>query len=149
MAYYTCRTARLKRIVGAEQLRAHLSASAAGVHGAGGVCAAGALPLTPNGKLDRKALPAPERRCVCDARRTKRRRGRSRRRWPRIWAELLKLERVGRHDNFFELGGHSLLAVQLISRVRQALGVEVALRELFAHRCWRIWRAVLQSAATS
>ena len=43
----------------------------------------------------------------------------------RIWAELLKVERVGRHDNFFELGGHSLLAVRVISRLRQALGVEV------------------------
>ncbi|RWM88392.1 MAG: non-ribosomal peptide synthetase, partial [Mesorhizobium sp.] len=48
-----------------------------------------------------------------------------------IWAELLGVERVGRHDHFFELGGHSLLAVQLMERLRQlSLGVEV--RTLFA-----------------
>ncbi|MFP2913621.1 condensation domain-containing protein, partial [Pyxidicoccus sp. 3LFB2] len=38
---------------------------------------------------------------------------------------------VGLHDDFFELEGHSLLATQLVSRVREAFHVELALRELF------------------
>ncbi|NUX59619.1 phosphopantetheine-binding protein, partial [Paraburkholderia youngii] len=49
-----------------------------------------------------------------------------------LWAELLGLERVGRHDHFFELGGHSLLAVRLLSRLSQSAGVELSLAMLFA-----------------
>ncbi|MER8563925.1 condensation domain-containing protein, partial [Mesorhizobium sp. M1204] len=59
-----------------------------------------------------------------------------------IWAELLGVERVGRHDNFFELGGHSLLAVQLLSRLSRAVGVELPLSTLFA-------RPVLSDLAAS
>ncbi|MCP1749048.1 non-ribosomal peptide synthase/polyketide synthase [Bradyrhizobium japonicum] len=88
------------------------------------------LPVTPNGKLDRKALPAPEDDAY--ARRTyEPPRGEIETALAEIWAELLGLERVGRHDHFFELGGHSLLAVRLLSRLSQAVGVALPLTMLF------------------
>ncbi|HET7865502.1 MAG TPA: condensation domain-containing protein, partial [Burkholderiaceae bacterium] len=90
-----------------------------------------ALPLTPNGKLDRKALPAPEGHAF-GAARFEPPQGPIESALATIWGELLGLKRVGRADNFFELGGHSLLAVQVASRIRARLGVEVALAQLFA-----------------
>ncbi|KGX12455.1 D-alanine--poly(phosphoribitol) ligase, subunit 1 [Burkholderia pseudomallei] len=89
-----------------------------------------AWPLTPNGKLDRRALPAPADDAYARAE-YEAPRGTKEEALAEIWRELLHVERVSRHDNFFELGGHSLLAVQLVSRLRQALSVEVALGTVF------------------
>jgi SAM-dependent methyltransferase/acyl carrier protein len=89
------------------------------------------LPVTPNGKVDRRALPAPEPVKLELAG------GYVAPRTPveevlvKIFASVLGLKRVGIHDNFFELGGHSLLATQLVSRVRDAFGVELPLRGVF------------------
>src|SRR5829696_1864991 len=89
------------------------------------------LPLTPNGKVDRRALPAPGgmRPELEDALVVPR--DALEEQLAGIWAEVLGLERVGVHDDFFELGGHSLLVTQVVSRVRDAFGVELPLRSLF------------------
>ncbi|WP_245222956.1 amino acid adenylation domain-containing protein, partial [Pseudomonas gingeri] len=72
------------------------------------------MPLTANGKLDRRALPAPD---VSQLQQTHVAPGTElEQQLADIWAQVLKVERVGLSDNFFELGGHSLLATQVISR---------------------------------
>jgi non-ribosomal peptide synthetase component F/thioesterase domain-containing protein/aryl carrier-like protein len=48
-----------------------------------------------------------------------------------IWCETLERDRIGVRENFFGLGGHSILATQLLSRLRNALGVELTLTALF------------------
>jgi amino acid adenylation domain-containing protein len=48
-----------------------------------------------------------------------------------VWSEVLGRPRIGAHDDFFTLGGHSLLALQVVSRLREAFGIEVPLRRLF------------------
>ena len=90
------------------------------------------FPLTPSGKVDRKALPDPgsapqekdERAFVAP-------RDLTEEILAQIWAEVLGLPRVGVADNFFDLGGHSLLGTRMVSRVRDALGVELPVRTLF------------------
>ena len=89
-----------------------------------------ALPLNPAGKLDRKALPEPGLEAVL-SRAYKAPEGEVETLMAAIWADVLKLERVGRHDHFFELGGHSLLAVNLVARLRKA-GLEVDARSVFS-----------------
>jgi amino acid adenylation domain-containing protein len=90
-----------------------------------------ALPLSPSGKLDRRALPAPsDERPGLESRYVKPR-SPVEEKLARVWSELLGVEPIGVYDDFFELGGHSLLATQLVSRVREAFGVELALRDLF------------------
>ncbi|MBL8058158.1 MAG: AMP-binding protein, partial [Anaerolineales bacterium] len=49
----------------------------------------------------------------------------------RLWQAVLKVPSFSRLDNFFALGGDSLLATQVVARVRDELGLEVPLRQLF------------------
>ncbi|PPS64578.1 hypothetical protein CR917_20785 [Pseudomonas sp. BRM28] len=88
-------------------------------------------PLTANGKLDRRALPAPDASLLQAEYVAPQ--GELEQQIAALWQQMLGCERIGRTDDFFELGGHSLLATQVISRVRQVLGFDVALRTLFEH----------------
>ena len=108
-----------------------------------------ALPLTPNGKLDRRSLPPP------DQQRPKldgvflAPRNPVEQTVAEIWAHILGLENVGVDDDFFELGGHSLLAIQVVSRIRDAFGIELPLRELFDSSTVRALSEVLEKSKAS
>ncbi len=88
------------------------------------------LPLTPNGKVDRRALERievaaePSSGYVAPTTPVERA-------LAVMWAELLRVERVGIRDDFFRLGGHSLLATQVLSRTRRDFGAELTIRALF------------------
>ncbi|WP_242524970.1 polyketide synthase [Lysobacter changpingensis] len=123
----------------APQLRAHLAAALPPYMVPTRYVRLDELPRTVNGKIDRRALPAPDRRRpeltvdfaepatslerrLCDA-----------------FGALLDVEGVGRDDNFFELGGSSLLAVRLAEQIRvegwqaDGSGPRVAAPTIFQH----------------
>ncbi|MBO6934369.1 MAG: LLM class flavin-dependent oxidoreductase [Deltaproteobacteria bacterium] len=93
-----------------------------------------AFPLTPNKKVDRKKLPRPDKvrkrtepaeyvaptsateKTIAD-----------------VWSKILGVEKIGSKESFFELGGHSLLAVQAHRELKQALGVEMAITDIFQY----------------
>ncbi len=91
------------------------------------------LPLSPSGKVDRGALPPPHLAGGRDAAAAAARlpESPSEQLVAACFGELLGVEPIGLDDDFFARGGHSLLATRLVSRLRQLLGVEVPLREVF------------------
>ncbi|WP_018015936.1 non-ribosomal peptide synthetase [Teredinibacter turnerae] len=50
-----------------------------------------------------------------------------------IWSEVLNVSQLTLSDSFFSLGGHSLRANKVISRIKQALSIDVSLTHLFEY----------------
>ena len=90
-----------------------------------------ALPLTANRKLDRDALPPPGPADAIGAPAHVAPRTPLEAALAEIWGEMLGLPRVGVLDDFFDLGGHSLLAARLVARLRDRIGLDVPLRQIF------------------
>lgn len=89
------------------------------------------IPLLPGGKVDRRGLPDPDGARPLLPTAYVPPRTPLEERIARIWADVLRLERVGAEDAFLELGGNSLLAIRVIARVNQAFGVDLPLRSAF------------------
>ncbi|HXQ74120.1 MAG TPA: condensation domain-containing protein, partial [Pyrinomonadaceae bacterium] len=63
-----------------------------------------------------------------------------------IWANVLKVERVGVNDNFFELGGHSLLVTQLVSRAQAQFEADLPLKLFFESATLAAQAAAIETA---
>ncbi|PWN68629.1 hypothetical protein C1631_018305, partial [Chryseobacterium phosphatilyticum] len=101
-----------------------------------------ALPVTINGKLDRKALPEPDftgskeytapettlQKQLC-----------------KVYGEVLGLDvdTISIHDDFFRLGGNSIMAIKLISKIKQALQIQVEVSKIFNHKTIALLSTVL------
>ena len=100
------------------------------------------LPLTPNGKIDRKRLPSLEGTGRERSTANVQPRNAIEQAIAEIWSEVLRLDQVSVKDNFFDLGGHSLLLIKVHARLREQLGMDVAVGDLFRY-------ATLESLAKS
>jgi amino acid adenylation domain-containing protein len=91
----------------------------------------GELPLGATGKVDRAALPVADAAAAGPTDRYVAPRTPVEELMAEVWAQVVGVPRVGVFDDFFEIGGHSLAATLVITRLRDSLGVELALRSLF------------------
>lgn len=89
------------------------------------------LPLTSNGKVDRKALPPPSASNTLTNESYLSPRTVLEKKLSALVSNLLGVTQVGVNDNLFLVGGHSLFGAQLIARIREDFGVELALRSVF------------------
>jgi acyl carrier protein len=92
-----------------------------------------AMPLTPNGKIDRGALPSPDWSKQPEGLAYMPPRNPEEETMSGIWAEVLRLERVGINDNLFELGADSLHVFQITARANKA-GIQVTPRQILQFR---------------
>jgi acyl carrier protein len=91
------------------------------------------IPLTANGKIDRKSLPSPEGRELRAAVEYAAPEKEIEKTITGAWRDALGVPRIGLHDNFFDLGAHSLLVAEVHIQLRQALGKDFPLLDMFQH----------------
>jgi hypothetical protein len=148
VAYITPRAPSDGASLSVDALRAHLHASLPDYMVPSALVLLESLPLSPNGKLDRRSLPPPGLEAYI-TQEYEPPQGEFEITLAGLWRDLLHVEKVGRRDEFFALGGHSLLAMQLVTRIRASLSLEMPLRWLFeastledmARRVEGLWRA--------
>jgi len=92
------------------------------------------LPTLTSGKVNRKELPLPVAALVRTDRTIRAPRDALETSLLHTFRRLLRNETISIDDDFFvNLGGYSLLAAQLVSNLRNALQLEVSLRDIYHH----------------
>ncbi|HEX7771982.1 MAG TPA: amino acid adenylation domain-containing protein, partial [Pyrinomonadaceae bacterium] len=106
------------------------------------------LPLTNNGKVDRRALPAPEESRLPASKTYAAPETEKEKILAEVWAEVLRVERVGVSDNYFALGGDSIRSVQVLSLAKER-GLYFSLQQLFQYQTIRELAQALETHETA
>jgi amino acid adenylation domain-containing protein len=88
------------------------------------------IPLTPNGKLDRKKLPEPE---ISTQQHYVEPQNDSEKEISKIWSSVLEIDKPGAETNFFELGGNSIDIIKINSRIKEKMGIEIPVVQMFRY----------------
>jgi amino acid adenylation domain-containing protein len=91
------------------------------------------MPLNPNGKTDRNALLSMDILALGPKAGPEEPRTPEERDLAVIFANVLKLERVGIVDNFFDLGGHSYLVTETLGRIADQFHVNLSIFDFLAN----------------
>lgn len=91
------------------------------------------IPLTSNGKVDRDALPEPDQQHSESEAAYISPRNEMEQILAQVWQEVLGREQIGVYDNFFDIGGNSLSIIQVNARLKERLGREIPVVELFQY----------------
>ena len=91
------------------------------------------LPKTTNGKIDKKALPAPDRKRPELSVLYRSPKTAEEKKIASLWASILDLDQVGLEDNFFELGGNSLLAVKTTAALQAKYQINLPVTKLYQY----------------
>ncbi|MBP7653111.1 amino acid adenylation domain-containing protein, partial [Candidatus Dependentiae bacterium] len=92
------------------------------------------MPLNQNGKIDKKNLPMPLKSSLITEKEYKAPETETEKVVMQIWSEVLKIEKISVFENFFEIGGHSLKAVQVSTRIKKDLKIDIGIKEIFQYQ---------------
>jgi amino acid adenylation domain-containing protein len=90
-----------------------------------------AIPLSTNGKLDLKLLPKPAEKNLLRQRAARTDLTAVEKKLLATVRALIENSAIEIEDNYLLAGGHSLLGMQLLTRLRQAFGVDFSLRQIY------------------
>lgn len=91
------------------------------------------LPLTRHGKVDYAALPEPESSNGHLTSAYVQPENEIEQTIANIWQKVLRVDKVSCDQNFFDIGGHSFLILQVSNHLRDILGRNVSIIELFKY----------------
>lgn len=91
------------------------------------------IPLSSNGKIDRKKI-AEEFSVEKEFTEDDMMKTETEERVSAIWSEILGLDRISRNSGFIEIGGDSLAATKFLTIIKNRMGVDISLQQMFENQ---------------